>query len=88
MIIWGHSNDSLNELERNIPVVHLDPTIRVNFFSVLKPSDARRWISFSMAHKASGASSGARKALRPLHQGRRCFRKRTAICSILRDHHK
>lgn len=61
------------KLKRTIPVVHLDSTIRVNFLSILEPSDLRRWYSFSLAHKAGGASTWTGQALWPFNQGRWCF---------------
>ena len=69
------SDKNQNEPERNTPVVHLNPTIGMNFLSVLEPCDLRCWNSFSMAHEAGGASTWTGQALRPFHKGRWCFIK-------------
>lgn len=69
-------------MKRKIPVVHLDSTIRVNSLSILEPSDLRRWYSFSLAHKAGGAGTWTGQALRPLNQGRWCFKRATSMSNM------
>lgn len=61
---------------RNIPVVHLDSTVGVNFLSIFEPGDLRHWNSFSLTHKAGGACTWTGQTLRPLDQGRWCFKKK------------
>lgn len=69
-------------VKRKIPVIHLDSTIGVNFLSILEPSDLRCWNSFSMAHKAGGASTWTGQALWPLHQRGWRFGRTTSVLNL------
>lgn len=58
-----------------IPVVHLDASVRFDLLSILQPGDLRCGHSLSLTHEASRARARSGQALRPFDQGGRSFKE-------------